>query len=171
MGKLILNFFAFYHYDMASSSALLPPKRPQMTAKLDALKLNYVMGLNRDALLADWTMHGVIQGDSHIKGAGKGLFAVQGNPLSKTNSFLKKRFAVSNIGAYYVQSDLPEDHLIPFHGIIWIDEESPENPSHPNNPLRGHADLTSRCLLLGHQPIVYPQGKKGVSNSLKLINH
>lgn len=83
----------------------------------------------------------------------------------------KKRFAVSNIGAYYVQSDLPEDHLIPFHGIIWIDEESPENPSHPNNPLRGHADLTSRCLLLGHQPIVYPQGKKGVSNSLKLINH
>lgn len=90
MGKLILNFFAFYHYDMASSSALLPPKRPQMTAKLDSLKINYVMGLNRDALLADWTMHGVIQGDSHIKGAGKGLFAVRGNPLSKTNSFLKK---------------------------------------------------------------------------------
>jgi len=90
MGKLILHFFAFYHYDMASSSALLPQKRPQMTAKLDSLKINYVMGLNRDALLADWTMHGVIQGDSHIKGAGKGLFAVRGNPLSKTNSLSSK---------------------------------------------------------------------------------
>jgi len=106
MGKLILHFFAFYHYDMASLSALLPRKRPQMTAKLASINKTYVMGLNRDIVLADWTMHGVIQGDSHIKGAGKGHFAtswtevVVEKPGKKTISGFKQVQIIVFLGLF-----------------------------------------------------------------------